>query len=232
MATDAETLGGYVCKHSREELAVAANSRWGTKVISYFIRSYPTQLIHARTDAVFATAFANWEAVCDLRFIKASGADEANIVVDTGRGSRAGVDGPLNILAWCQLPPGSSFNGQLQMMLDGDEQWTDDPNSTGIQMLNVVAHELGHGLGLSHTNVPRQLLNPVYSVKIATPQSHDIADVVSRYGEPTGQPTPPPIPVPVPTPGGSLVLCKVQIGNQVYGGALSLLTSAKVELGE
>lgn len=231
----------YTCQHSRAELALMGESKWGIKHITYFIQSYPPGLSHAATDAVFVQAFTNWSSVCDLTFSRASDASSANIVINSGRGRRAKVDGPLGILAWCYLPSGDQFAGQLQMMLDADEDWTDGKaqSQSQIQMLNVVTHELGHGLGLDHTNIQRQLMNPVYSSAIAAPQpAYDIAQVVARYGQPSATPvpmppvTPPPIPAPAPAPGGSPVLCKVQIGNQVYGGALSLLTSAKVELGE
>lgn len=221
----------FTCGHSRAELASMGAARWGIPVVSYFIQTYPAGLGMSKgdVDAVFAQAFASWEAVCGLKFKVASGPNDANILIGTGRGRRAGFDGPMGILAFCYLPSGDNFAGQLNMLLDLDEAWTDDPAKNGILMLNTVAHELGHGLGLDHTNVQRQLMNPVYSAAIATPQSHDRQEVVDRYGPPVAAPvTPQPIP---PTTGGRFVdiLLKDESGT-VWSGKLTPKATQNLEL--
>lgn len=223
----------YTCGHTRAELAGFEESRWGLPEVTYCINGYPVGLGLSPTDVeqIVAQAFASWNAVCGLRFRRVTNPDDANILMGVARGKRAGFDGPMGVLAYCYLPSGDNFRGQVEMYWDLDEPWGKTAGQNSIALLNVTAHELGHGLGLSHTNIARQLMNPTYSGAIASPQqAYDIAEVVRRYGPPTAAPTPTPPPLP---PSGSPVLCKVQIGMQVYGGRLELLSgAAKVELQE
>ena len=224
----------YTCGHSRAELAGFEESRWGLGEVTYCINGYPVGLGLSPTDVeqIVAQAFQSWANVCGLRFRRVTNPNDANILMGVARGKRAGFDGPLNVLAYCYLPSGDNFRGQIEMYWDLDEAWSKSADRNSIALLNVTAHELGHGLGLSHTNIQRQLMNPSYSPAIAGPQSNDIAEVVRRYGPPSAMPTPTPTPPPLP-PSGGQVKAKVEISGQVYGGYLSLLSgAAKVELQE
>jgi len=44
---------------------------------------------------------------------------------------------------------------------DDEEQWV-DRQSDGIDLMTVAAHELGHALGLGHSEVPGALMAPYY----------------------------------------------------------------------
>lgn len=197
--------------------------RWGIPVVSYYIDSYPggIRLSTAQVDQVVAAALASWSAVCGLKFAKAPDAARCNLLMGTARGRRNNFDGPGGTLAWCEIPQGSNFRGQLNMMWDMDEAWTVDASANGILLLNTTAHEVGHGIGLYHNSQPNQLLNPVYNPRIATPQSYEIGQVVERYGKPQAAPTPSPGPG-NPSPGSYPKAVKVQCEDgSIYAGTLA-----------
>lgn len=228
----------YKCGHTEAELASAGLSKWGLKEVSYFITGYPVGLGMTRkdVDGAVESCFADWQSKCGLSFRRAGGADSANIVMGVGRGQRAGFDGPQGILAYCYLPTGDNFQGQLEMLWDLDEAWTVDPsNLQGINFATVTKHELGHGIGLSHVSAsqyPQQLMNPIYNPRISTPQSHDIADAQSRYGKPVV--VVPPVQPPTPPTGGSgTISAKVQLQDgSIWGGRLTRLPSGLIAVEE
>lgn len=195
--------------------------RWGLSVVSYFIAGYPVGLglSTSQVEAVVAASFASWAAVCGLKFSKAPDAQRCNILMDVGRGRRANFDGPGGTLAWCEIPQGSDFRGQINLQWDMEEPFTTDPNSNGILLLNTTAHEIGHACGLYHNSQPQQLMNPVYNRRISTPQSYEIGEMVARYGKPTAVK---PTPNPVPGAGADPVAVKVQCKDgSVWGGQLT-----------
>lgn len=205
-------------------------SRWGLQEVAWFVQSYPGGVSDEVARAIFVKAFASWSAVCGLSFRYAAGASNANILIGGGRGQRSNFDGPSGTLAWAYLPSGKNFTGQVKVMFDLDESWTADKNANGILLLNVAAHEFGHAIGLSHNNVAKQLLNPIYNRGIATPQSFDASQVAQLYGPPKTTPAP------TPTPGNPAAVnaVKVQLADgRVYGASTTqVLTELPAQLTE
>lgn len=179
-------------------------SFWGLKTVPWGVSSFPTGLTQDRVIAIYTQAFAQWSAVCGLQF-KQVDANQANIVIGTGRGARANFDGKNGTLAWAYLPSGRNFTGRVEVRFDLDESWVDNPQAQGILLLNVACHEFGHAIGLSHNSVKNNLLNPYYSPGISKPQGEDIRQVVSLYGKPVAAPAPNPTPT-NPTPGTDPVI--------------------------
>ncbi len=149
------------------------------------------------------------EKVCGLKFSVAGTQSAADIVIGAGRGRSADFDGPSGTLAYAYLP-GEEFDGQLRLMFDDDETWSVDPASRGILLKNVFLHEIGHNLGLSHSQVKSALMAPYYTPGIAIPQQNDdIPRLQSLYGKalvPVPTPTPDPTPDPLPPPGESTTI--------------------------
>ena len=222
----------YSCGHSRAEMATASDGRWGIAP-SYFIESYPGGISRAVWDRIVDEAFAHFQENCGIGYSKASSAESANIVWGMVRTARAGSDGPMGTLAFMYLPQGSNFRGQIHGYWDGQEPWQDGAIGDGIDAVAVTRHELGHGLGMLHTNVPNQLLNPYYDKRIRTLQDHDKQVLVGKYGPAKASPSPPtPTPTPVPTPTGSIP-CKILLNGVVYAGSLEAQSGAsKVEFRE
>ena len=107
---------------------------------------------------------------------------------------------PGGMLAQCYLPyPGITAKHSLRCEVDKAEgaAWciSDNPPSNRLDLVRVLTHEIGHGLGVSHLGEQSgALMAPFYSSKIGWPQAADVAEVVARYGMPVEQPKAPEIP--------------------------------------
>ena len=90
---------------------------------------------------------------------------------------------------------------EFDMEFDPDWPWTTG-SPVSVDLQSVAAHELGHALGLGHSEYPSAVMYATYSqgqVK-RTPTSDDIAGAAAIYGWSSGTPTPTPSATPTPTP--------------------------------
>uniref|UniRef100_A0A803W304 Peptidase metallopeptidase domain-containing protein n=1 Tax=Ficedula albicollis TaxID=59894 RepID=A0A803W304_FICAL len=97
-------------------------------------------------------------------------------------------DGPGGTLAHA-YPPGTGIGGDAHF--DEDENWTKFTTYSGYNLFLVAAHELGHSLGLSHSNVFGALMYPIYmATDTRNYQLHqdDIDGIQALYGPPKEPP--------------------------------------------
>ncbi len=136
---------------------------------------------------LFAQMFARWSEVTGNTYV---------LVADDGAGWGQGspgelgergdvriamtpMDGESGVLAY------NFFPDRGDMVLDEDEEWNNAQNNYRF-LRNIVAHEHGHGLGLSHVcpiNTTK-LLEPTYSSAFDGPQHDDILAGQRGYGDP------------------------------------------------
>lgn len=113
------------------------------------------------------TAWAAWQDVAEitLRDVEASGKsrEDANVVLE-----ERSIDGENQTLGIADVG-GRRFDSQLVLTMDKDESWTE------VKFVAAVTHELGHILGLRHSDTPNQLMNPFLNLEgnIVTPQEED-----------------------------------------------------------
>jgi hypothetical protein len=134
---------------------------------------------------VIESAFAAWAAVADLTFIQVADDGAAVNGVTTSGDIRIGghaFDGANGTLAHGFYPPanGASIAGDLH--LDTAETWKIGFGGPGFDLFQVLTHELGHALGLDHSEVPDSLMNPFYTETFSGPQADDIAGMQFLYG--------------------------------------------------
>lgn len=132
-----------------------------------------------------SAAFAGWSAVADVTFLMVADDGAAWNTATTSGDIRLGghtFDGAGGTLAHGFFPPANGATAAGDIHFDTAEAWTLGFSGPGFDIFQVLAHEIGHALGLSHTAEPASLMNPFYSESFSGPQADDIAGMQFIYG--------------------------------------------------
>uniref|UniRef100_A0A8C3JWW9 Matrix metallopeptidase 1 n=1 Tax=Calidris pygmaea TaxID=425635 RepID=A0A8C3JWW9_9CHAR len=138
----------------------AGNPKWKRKNLTYRILNYTPKMKQADVDEAIRKALSVWSNVTPLTFQKVED-KEADIMISFAyrdHHDNSPFDGPNGQLAHA-FQPGEGIGGDVH--LDEEEAWS--KNGRGYNLFIVIAHELGHSLGLSHSNDPGALMYPTYS---------------------------------------------------------------------
>jgi hypothetical protein len=161
-----------------------------------FINGTP-DLAGSRDHEIVREAFGAWADVTPLRFTEVAPVADPDFPVSWERASH-GDGSPFdglgtirsNLLAHAFFPPpcGGAFAGALHF--DEDETWTDQKAPGRIRLLNVAIHEIGHLLGLDHSDTQDAIMFAFYDDDVDSLRPDDIAGVQALYGAPPAGPTP------------------------------------------
>ena len=160
-----------------------AISKWDDLDITYFFENGTDQLNGSLERDLIRRAFALWSDQTPLTFTEVANPSEADISVawairDHGDGDA--FDGPGDILAHASFP-NPYDNSQVFLHFDDEERWVDS-ETRDVDLLTVAAHEIGHTLGLAHSNDPDALMFPSYSGPHRFLGDDDIAGIQDVYG--------------------------------------------------
>ncbi|XP_061497686.1 matrix metalloproteinase-14 isoform X5 [Anopheles gambiae] len=171
---------------TRSKRYALQGSRWKVKDLTYRISKYPRRLERTAVDKEIAKAFGVWSEYTDLRFTpKKTGAVHIDIRFEENEhGDGDPFDGPGGTLAHAYFPV---YGGDAHF--DDAEQWTID-KPRGTNLFQVAAHEFGHSLGLSHSDVRSALMAPFYRGydPVFRLDSDDIQGIQTLYGTKTRNP--------------------------------------------
>lgn len=99
-------------------------------------------------------------------------------------------DGPGGTLAHATGPPAPGW-----LHMDSSEAWIPESelpaDRDGFRLAKVLAHELGHNVGLGHTGVPGSLMFPRYTNHILALDDDDLAGLEALYEDTAGSNRPP-----------------------------------------
>lgn len=167
---------------------------WDRNIITYFCQNGTDDINADDERQAIRDGFALWSIATNLAFLEVCNAADADIVILWGTfnhgdaGPFDGVGGNLaHVLGG---PPPNNFGTQAgDIHFDDSETWSlniQNGFAQPIDLVTVAAHEIGHSLGLDHTQVAGSLMLGSYTGSHRFLGSDDIAGIQSLYGAPNG----------------------------------------------
>ncbi len=201
----------------------ALKTRWQKQNLNFFIANFSTDLSEQVQQNIIEQSYAAWAAVTPLTFTEVNTVGEADLLIGFGTGGHCELyeltntpcpsaqgqggefDGPSGVLAHCYYPPGSGGPNAGDCHFDEGETWADsNAGNNQIRFIETAIHEIGHGLGLAHTDDMSAIMFPSYDPSLMKIQigQDDINGIQKLYGAKDGgvTPTAPPRPE-APNPG-------------------------------
>ncbi|XP_063002483.1 matrix metalloproteinase-28 [Elgaria multicarinata webbii] len=174
---------GQKPRRRRKKRYLHQTGKWYKRHLTYRLVNWPWYLPQQQVRLVVKAAFDLWSNVSGLVFWEASG-DPADIRLtffhgDHNDGADNAFDGPGGALAHAFFPR----RGEAHF--DNDERWSLD-SGKGRNLFVVMAHEIGHTLGLEHSPVHNALMSPYYKKlgKDFVLSWDDILAIQNLYGKP------------------------------------------------
>jgi hypothetical protein len=198
----------------------------GPATVFYYYSSVTSQMNAAAAKAEIARAMAQWAAVVKVTWAPGTSAtanQTVNILWATyDHGDGYPFDGPGGVLAHTFYPANPNQEPIAgDMHLDDSETWN---IGKSVDLFSVTLHELGHALGLGHSDNPNDVMYPYYKMNTGL-QAGDIAAIQTMYASQTGA-APAPSPTPTPTPTGSALTLTVNAAASTTTASSVSLTGA------
>lgn len=182
----------FICR-TQDQAAADQQCRQPDAIVLYRIEpgDWPVQG-EALRDLV-ARGAAIWHGVSRLVFREAGSGEQPDVVLRACQ-----IDGRGSVLAWSELP--CPWRPPVQQCYDVREAWSwgREPETGKVWLPLVIAHELGHAVGLPH-GPSGNIMAPSYGQMSVQPGEWDRRELVARYGEAES-------PIPPEGPGMNKVL--------------------------
>ncbi|HBY59303.1 MAG TPA: hypothetical protein DEH78_05745, partial [Solibacterales bacterium] len=206
----------------------------GAAALSFVFGPLTDRLSAEQSKSEIRRAFDAWSSVAAIDFQEATGTGlQRSIAILFGEGDHGDgypFDGPGRGLAHTFFPaPPNPEPIAGDMHLDGAEPWR---AGADVDLFSVALHELGHALGLGHSDRPGAVMYPYYR-QAAGLTAEDIAAIRTLYAaretnpsEPPPQPPPPrpsaPLALTVTPPASPVRLASVVVQGSAAGGSGSV----------
>jgi hypothetical protein len=161
-----------------------AITKWGKNDLTYVFLNGTNTLPNQDEHELVRQAFVLWGEHVPLTFTEVNNPNDADFLISWEVGNHGDsdpFDGIGGTLAHATFP-NPFADRQVEVHFDDEEPWTNS-TSIDVDLLTVAAHELGHSLGLDHSNDPNALMFPSYFGPRRFLGSDDIAGIQSLYGQ-------------------------------------------------
>jgi len=186
----------------------------------YFFSHMTDQLPVALTQAEILRAMANWAAVAQITWlpgVSATANQTVNLLFAAGEhGDGFPFDGPGGILAHTFAPPPISPEP-----LAGDSHFDDAETwriGSDFDVFSIALHELGHSLGLAHSDDPTAVMYPYYRIWTGL-QPSDKAAILLLYAAKGAVVPPTTLALTVNTPPSVTTATSIPLSGTVTGGS-------------
>ena len=170
---------------------VASGAKWPAGPLTYRFLNGTPDLDQQRQRGIIREAFRRWSDVAGLEFREVAPDLPTTLSVAFHQGNHGDgypfddQGGPAgNTLAHAFYPPplGGAWAGSLHF--DEFELWKDAPGGPGFRLYNIALHEIGHLLGLDHSQDGGAIMYAYYGELRDDLNADDIAGAQSLYGAP------------------------------------------------
>ncbi len=174
---------------------VAVGSTWPVNNLRFRFLNASQDMPEDRQRDIVRESFTKWAGVCALKFREVGGNEASELSIGFFRRSHGDGSpfdesgGPQgNTLAHAFFPPpnGGGWAGSLHF--DDFETWKPEPGGAGTLLSNVALHEIGHLLGLAHSQDEAAIMFAYYGEDRNALRADDIAGIQSLYGTGTTAP--------------------------------------------
>jgi hypothetical protein len=206
----------------------------GAATVSYVYSRMTTQLDASSAQSEVQRAMAEWSKAVKITWqsgANATGTRTVNILWASGdHGDGFPFDGPGNILAHTFYPaPPNPEPIAGDMHFDDAESWHIGAN---IDLFSVALHELGHTLGLGHSDDPNDVMYPYYKI-VTTLAAGDKAAALTLYAAQDATPPPPtnpttpaiPLTLTVAAPPSTTTASSMNFSGSAAGGSVAIVVT-------